>query len=145
MEESHSVLTVSDTHTRRRRQPRSGRIRVLSQSSSQAEVDDNLNDSDDVQPTASVTNSAPPHANDNNIHAPIDDQDVKIKKEEGAADIITDEGGSGPALLAPQPVQHYLLQHPPQYARTQWQQPQIAHNHQQSTIYVKEEEGTVGE
>eukprot|EP00986_Skeletonema_menzelii_P012670 scaffold7121_cov88-Skeletonema_menzelii.AAC.1 len=119
------------------------RRRVLSQSSSQAEVDDNLNDNDDVQPTTSVTNSAPPHANDNNIHAPIDDQDVKIKKEEGAADIITDEGGSGPALLAPQPVQHYL-QHPPQYARTQWQQPQIAHNHQQSTIFVKEE-GTVGE
>ena len=41
---------------------------MLSQSSSQAEVDDNLNDNDDVQPTASVTNSAPPHANDNNIH-----------------------------------------------------------------------------
>ena len=102
---------------------------MLSQSSSQAEVDDNLNDNDDVQPTASATNSAPPHANDNNIHAPIDDQDVKIKKEEGAADIITDEGGSGSALLAPQPVQHYLQQ-PPQYARTQWQQPQIAHNHQ---------------
>ena len=61
---------------------------MLSQSSSQADVDDNLNDNDDVQPTASVTNSAPPHANDNNIHAPIDDQDVKIKKDKNSMSIF---------------------------------------------------------